>query len=341
MEDVMSVPRIVILRLIGLPVTMLLLSLSVFVVLRLLPSDPLSMMVPPTATKADVEALRTAFGLDRPIIVQYWTWLQSAVGGDLGDSITLKSAVLQLALDALPATVELALIALMISILTSIPLSVLYFRARNNRSAELAFDFFFDFMMAVPAFLWAIALILVFGVFLNLLPTSGRYGAEFTAHGPTGLVILDFMIHGDWRGLRDAVQHLILPAAALSLGFTPLVVRVIRAALIEVDAEPYAETARQRGYSESRVIWRHLMPNAAPPTVAVVGTQFGFLLGATVLVESLFSFPGLGNLMVQAVKNNDLPLVQGLALVFCAFMLAINVLVDVALVILNPKAGGI
>ncbi|MER9316259.1 ABC transporter permease [Mesorhizobium sp. M0659] len=317
---------------------MLLLSVCVFVVLRLLPSDPLSMMIPPTATAADVENIRTALGFNRPIPVQYLTWLQAALHGDLGQSIALKAGVSQLALNALPATVELALTALVLSIAISLPLAVLYFRARAWRAIALSLDVLFDFMMSVPAFLWAIALILIFGVFFNLLPTAGRYGSEFTAPGPTGLVLLDFLVHADWPGLRDAMSHLVLPASALALGFTPLVVRVIRGALIEVDTAPFAETARQRGYSESRVIWRHLLPNAAPATIAIIGTQFGFLLGATVLVESLFSLPGLGNLMVQAVKNNDLPLVQGLAIVFCAFTLVINVLADVALVIFNPKA---
>jgi len=153
----------------------------------------------------------------------------------------------------------------------------------------------------------------------------------------TGFLLIDFLLKGEWGNWLGAVRHLILPSLALAFGFAPLVIRVLRSSLLDQRGEAYVAVARLRGVSESRILWRHMLKNAALPALTMIGVQFGFLLGGALLVEMIFSFPGVGNLMIQAVRNNDLVLIQGIAIVFCVLMLLINAIVDTLYVILNPR----
>lgn len=316
--------------------TLLLLSLVVFVVLRLLPVDPLAMMLPPSATPADSAALRQQLGFDRPVVVQFLIWLRDAVTGSLGNSINFRQPVAPLMLSAIPATIELALMGLFLALLISIPGGVLAF-VLYRRRRETAADMIVTVMQSVPSFLWALLLIIVFGVVWPVLPFSGRVGQGVTLPGITGFVLIDLLVTGQFQAWFGALSHLLLPALALALGFAPLVIRVLRSSLIDAANEPYVEVARLRGLSETRILWRHMLKNAALPTVTMIGVQFGFLLGGALLVEMIFGFPGIGNLMVQAVKTNDLPLIQGIALLFCVLTLAINTVVDVLYALLNPR----
>jgi peptide/nickel transport system permease protein len=180
-------------------------------------------------------------------------------------------------------------------------------------------------------------LIVAFGVLWPILPFSGRVDPGTVLPDITGFALIDLLVTGQFKGWLGAVSHLVLPALALALGFAPLVIRVLRSSLIEAAHEPYVEVARLRGLSESRILWRHILKNAALPTITMIGVQFGFLFGAALLVEMIFGYPGLGNLMVQAVKANDLPLIQGIALIFCVLMLIITIVVDVLYAVLNPR----
>jgi peptide/nickel transport system permease protein len=192
-------------------------------------------------------------------------------------------------------------------------------------------------MQSVPSFLWSLLLILAFGVFWPVLPFSGRVGDGVTLPDITGFALVDLLLVGRFEAWLSAVSHLLLPALALALGFAPLVIRVLRSSLIDAANEPYVEVARLRGLSETRILWRHMLKNASLPTITMIGVQFGFLFGGALLVEMIFGFPGVGNLMVQAVKGNDLPLIQGIALIFCVLMLVITVFVDVLYAVLNPR----
>jgi peptide/nickel transport system permease protein len=192
-------------------------------------------------------------------------------------------------------------------------------------------------MQSVPSFLWSLLLILAFGVFWPVLPFSGRVGDGVTLPDITGFALVDLLLVGRFEAWLSAVSHLLLPALALALGFAPLVIRVLRSSLIDAANEPYVDVARLRGLSETRILWRHMLKNASLPTITMIGVQFGFLFGGALLVEMIFGFPGVGNLMVQAVKGNDLPLIQGIALIFCVLMLVITVFVDVLYAVLNPR----
>ena len=316
--------------------TLLLLSLVVFVVLRLLPVDPLSMMLPASATAADAAVLRQQLGFDRPIPVQFLIWLWEAVRGSLGNSINFRQPVTTLMLAAIPATIELALCGLLLALLISVPGGVIAY-VLYARKHEAAADMVVTLLQSIPSFLWALLLIIVFGVLWPVLPFAGRVGQGVTLPGITGFALLDLLLIGHLDAWLSALSHLFLPALALALSFAPLVIRVLRSGLIAAADEPYVEVLRLRGLSETRILWRHMLKNAALPTVTMIGVQFGFLFGGALLVEMIFGFPGVGNLMVQAVKGNDLPLIQGIALLFCVLTLGINAIVDVLYALLNPR----
>ena len=316
--------------------TALALSFIVFVVLRLLPADPLGMMLPPSASRADVEALRVALGLDKGIGTQYLVWLGRALQGDLGTSIYFRQPVVALVGNSLPATLELSLVSLVMALFIAIPGGIVLYLL-NRRRGELLADFVLVLLLSIPSFLWGIILIIVFGVLMPVLPFMGRTSGIIGSDLPTGFLLVDLLWTGRWRDWQDAVAHLMLPALALALGFSPLVARVLRASLIETATEQYVSVARLRGLSESRVLLRHMLGNAALPTLTLIGVQFGFLFGGTLLIEVIFSFPGIGNLMVQAIKNHDLMLIQGVALVFCLMVLAVNFVVDALYAVLNPR----
>jgi len=316
--------------------TLLLLSLVVFVVLRMLPVDPLAMLLPASATSADAAALRQQLGFDKPIPQQFLIWLWQALNGNLGSSINFRQPVAQLMFAAVPATLELTLTGLLLALLISVPGGVLAF-VLYQRRREAAADLIVALMQSIPSFLWSLLLILAFGVWWPLLPFSGRVGDGVTLPGITGFALVDLLRVGRFEAWLSAVSHLLLPALALALGFAPLVIRVLRSSLIDAANEPYVEFARLRGLSETRILWRHMLKNAALPTITMIGVQFGFLFGGALLVEMIFGFPGVGNLMVQAVKGNDLPLIQGIALIFCVLMLVITVIVDVLYAVLNPR----
>lgn len=316
--------------------TLLLLSMVVFVVLRMLPVDPLAMLLPASATAADAAALRQQLGFDKPIPQQFLIWLWEAVNGNLGSSINFRQPVVQLMLAAVPATLELTLTGLLLALVISVPGGVLAF-VLHQRRHEAAADLIVALMQSIPAFLWSLLLILAFGVFWPVLPFSGRVGDGVTLPDITGFALVDLLLVGRFEAWLSAVSHLLLPALALALGFAPLVIRVLRSSLIDAANEPYVDVARLRGLSETRILWRHMLKNASLPTITMIGVQFGFLFGGALLVEMIFGFPGVGNLMVQAVKGNDLPLIQGIALIFCVLMLVITVIVDVLYAVLNPR----
>jgi ABC-type dipeptide/oligopeptide/nickel transport system permease component len=323
-------------RLLAAIPTLLMLSLIVFVVLRLIPADPLAMMLPPNATPADAALLRHQLGLDKPIPSQFLIWLVNALHGNLGASISFQQPVAMLIGSTLPATLELCLSALVISLIISVPGGVFAY-AVTDRRGELPVSFAVVLMQSVPSFLWALLLIALLGVYLPVLPFSGRVGDGIPMPHLTGFLLIDFLVKGEFSGWLSAASHLVLPSLALAFGFAPLVIRVLRSSLLDQRNESYVGVARLRGVSESRILWRHMLKNAALPALTMIGVQFGFLFGGALLVEMIFSFPGVGNLMVQAVRNNDLVLIQGIAIVFCALMLVINAIVDTLYVIMNPR----
>jgi ABC-type dipeptide/oligopeptide/nickel transport system permease component len=321
--------------LIALP-TLLVVSVLTFVVLRLLPADPLAMSLPPNATQQEMAEMRRDMGLDRPIPVQYAIWISRALQGDFGRSIQFRRSVSDLILAALPTTLELVAMGLLLGILLGLAGGLLMFAWRGTVKEQLA-DVGSIVVLSIPEFLWAILLILGLGVGARLLPFIGRLDAEISVPRTTGFILLDTLLAGDAAAFRSALEHLALPAFSLALAITPLIMRVLRSSLFDTYAEDYITLARLRGLSEPRILLGHALKNAALPTVSLIGVQAGFMFGGTLLVEVIFTLPGIGNLMVQALHNQDLPLIQGIALVYCVIVLVLNTIVEVAYLGLNPK----
>jgi peptide/nickel transport system permease protein len=311
-------------------------SALLFVALRILPVDPAAMSMPPTATKVEIEQARVAMGLDRPLPEQYAIWLGQTLHGDLGNSIHLRRSVAPLLGDSLPATIELASAAMLLASTLGIAGGLLLFALRG-RALEPVADTASTLMMSVPEFLWALLFIFVFGVALSLLPFTGRLDPGIARPVWSGFLLLDALVLGQWAALRSAAAHLVLPAAALGVAFAPPIMRVLRASLIEVYQNDYIRQARLRGISETRILLGHALQNAALPTLTLMGVQFGFLFGGSLLVEVIYAYPGMGNLMVDAVRNADLPIIQAVGLTYCLVVLAINAAVDGLYQTLNPR----
>ena len=321
--------------LIALP-TILVVSVLIFVVLRLLPADPLAMSMPPNATQQEMAEMRHEMGLDRSIPAQYAIWLGRIVRGDFGRSIQFRRSVSDLILTALPTTLELVVTGLALGIFLGLGCGLLMFSWRGTLKEQVA-DVGSIVVMSIPEFLWAILLILGFGVAFRLLPFIGRMDAHITVPRTTGFLLVDTLLSGDISAFRSAIEHLALPALSLALAIMPLIMRVLRSSLFDTYVDEYITLARLRGLSERRILLFHALKNAALPTVSLIGVQAGFMFGGTLLVEVIFTLPGIGNLMVQALHNQDLPLIQGIALVYCVIVLVVNTVVEMAYLGLNPK----
>ena len=311
-------------------------SLVLFVVLRLLPADPTAMLIPPEASREDAERIRSALGLDRPIAEQYVLWLTSAVNGDLGESIQARQPVSDLILSALPITLELVFCGLVLGLLLGIGsgLAAFYWRGGVFERATEAVN---SLSQSIPEFLWGILLILAFGLAIPVLPFIGPIDPQMIVPRVTGFLLIDTLLAGRPDAFLSRLTHLILPAIALSMTKGPLIMRVLRSSLIEAYTEEYVATARLRGVSEARILFRHALRNASLPTVSLIGVQAGHMFGGTLLLETIYSLPGIGGLMISAIQTLDLPLIQGLALTYCAIVLLLNSLVDASYLWLNPR----
>jgi ABC-type dipeptide/oligopeptide/nickel transport system permease component len=311
-------------------------SALLFCVLRVLPVDPAAMSLPPMATLTEIEAKRHEMGLDKPLPQQYFIWLADALHGDFGRSIQYRRDSASLVATTLPATIQLAGTAMVIAAILGIGGGLLMFRVRGTVFEPLT-DMVSILLLSIPEFLWGLILLFVFGVTLNLLPFTGQVAPGLPVPRVTGFLLLDSLLVGRPDVFWSACQHLILPAVALGLAFSPTIMRVLRSSLFDVYHEDYIQQARLRGLSEGRILLGHAFKNASLPTLTLAGVQFGILFSGTLLVEVIYSYPGMGNLMVDAVRNADLPLIQAIGLTYCIVVLMINTVVDSLYVVLNPK----
>jgi ABC-type dipeptide/oligopeptide/nickel transport system permease component len=317
-------------------VILFIVSALLFCILRLLPVDPAAMSMPPNATIAEIEAKRRQMGLDQPLPRQYLIWLGQVIHGDFGTSIHFRRGVAGLIGTTLPATIELAVLAMLVAGSLGIVGGLFMFYVRGTRKEPLA-DTGSIVLLSLPEFLWGLFFILLFGVALELLPFTGRLSSNFQRPVVTGFLLLDTLLVGRPDMFANALKYMILPSLALGIAFSPTIMRVLRSSLIDVYHEDYIHQARLRGLSERRILIRHGLKNAILPTLSLMGVQFGFLFGGTLLIEVIYSYPGLGNLMVDAVRNADLPIIQAVGLTYCVVVLTINTVVDALYVVLNPR----
>jgi ABC-type dipeptide/oligopeptide/nickel transport system permease component len=321
--------------LVAVPILLVVCAL-LFSILRVLPVDTAAMSLPPNATTAEIEAKRSEMGLDLPLPQQFLIWLSDAAHGDFGRSIQFRRDAGRLVAETLPATIELAVIAMVIASVLGLGGGLLLFRARGSLWEALG-DIASTVLLSIPEFLWGLFLLFVFGVAFRWLPFTGRLSPGFVRPDLTGFLLLDTLIAGRLDMFWDALKHMILPAFALGLAFSPAIMRVLRSSLIDVYQEDFIQQLRLRGLTERRILVGHALKNAILPTLTLMGVQFGFLFSGTLLVEVIYSYPGMGNLMIDAVRNADLPVIQAVGLTYCIVILLITIVVDCLYLVLNPK----
>ena len=311
-------------------------AVVIFVLLRVVPGDPIAMMISPGASPSDIAALRAHYGLDASLPTQFAVWARDLAHGNLGTSISLRRHVLELLAERLPATLELAFAALALATLLGGAVAVFATLIADSALAPLV-DAVNGLFLAVPDFIWAFLLVLVFGVFAPVLPLSGRIDPGLDVHFHTPYYLLESLVTLRFSIAADVARHMLMPTLALGLPLAAVVTRVLKESLREAMVQDYVLLARLKGMSRLRLVMQEALRNAVAPTLALTGVQFTFLIGGTVIVERIFAYPGIGNLAVDAVINRDLPLIQGLTLVFGALFIAINIVVDALVVATNPR----
>ncbi len=328
--------RSVLIRLAATAITLLGVAVIVFFVIRVVPGNPIAMMLPPGATEADVARLTALYGLDKSIPQQFLIWGAGVLQGDFGTSITARQPVLDLVLGRLPATLELSVMALSIAVVLGGGMALTGTRVRSTR-AEAAIDITNGMALSIPDFLWGLLLMLAFGVLIPVFHISGRVSPSLTLPFTSNFYLFEAVIRLRFDLVADLLAHMLLPALALAIPLAAIISQLLKQSLKETMHLDYVTLARTKGYSEAHVILHEALPNAILPTLTLVGVQFTFLIGGTVIIERLFSYEGLGNMAIDAVINRDLPLIQGIVILFAVMFTAVNLLVDLSYAALNPR----
>lgn len=328
--------RILLLRLLTTAITLAGVAVIVFFVVRVVPGNPIAMMLPPGATEADIARLSALYGLDKPIVTQFGIWLSGVVQGDFGTSITTRQPVLDLVLGRLPATLELATMALVLAVILG-GMTALIGTRRRGTLTEGAIDVANGMALSVPDFLWGLVLMLVFGVLFPIFHISGRVTPSLDLPFTTNFYLFESLIRLRLDLWADLVAHMVMPALALAIPLAAVIGQLLKQSLKETMNLDYVTLARTKGYGETQVILQQALRNAVLPTLTLVGVQFTFLIGGTVIIERLFSYEGLGNMAIDAVINRDLPLIQGIVILFAVIFTAINLTVDLLYAVLNPR----
>ena len=311
-------------------------SFLIFLLMHIAPGDPVTLLLGDDATPADVARARHEWGLDKPLLVQYWDFLSHAATGDFGKSLKFNESVMKLVRERLPATLELAFASLCVAILIAIPLGV-YSAIKHNSMLDHAGMSVALIGVSLPNFWLGIMLIYFLGGQLNLLPVAGRieYGIEIKSI--TGLYLVDSLLTGNFAGFWSAAQHLLMPAVTLGSSLAAIVTRISRSSVLEVMRQDYVTTARAKGVSEKNVIWHHILRNALITIVTILGLQLGALLSGSVITETVFSFPGIGDLLIQSISARDYKLTQVLILIFAFTYFVVNLFVDLLYTLIDPR----
>lgn len=306
-------------RLLSLVLTLLLASAAIFLVLEVLPGDPAAIQLGTSAREDTLAALRTELGLDRPPAERYVAWLAGMAQGDLGISMTYRVPVADLVADRLAITIPLALLAIVLSTALAVPLGVLA-AANHEKVGDRAVMVFSQIGVAIPNFWFGLLLILFFSTYLGWFSAGGFPGWS--------------------EGVLPALQALLLPAVALALPQAAILARVTRSAVLDVLQEDFVRTARAKGLSRAVTLRRHVLRNALVPIATIMGLQFSFLVAGAILVENVFTLPGLGRLVFQALAQRDLVVIKDVVLLLAALVILVNFLVDLLYAYLDPRLKG-
>ena len=304
-------------RFVGSVIVMWAVATLVFIMLRLVPGDPIAAMLEDVGGVEEVEALRHKLGLDQPIYIQYFKWFWNMLGGDLGASIYgSRVPVAQILAESLPRTLSLAMLSAIIAIAIAVPAGIIA-ATRKNTAADNTVSFAAFLGLSMPDFWLAILLIIIFAATLKWMPAIGYVP----------------LAEGFWPWL----QHLILPAIAVGTGFSAIIARMIRSSMLEVLNADFMRVAASKGLTRRMLLIDHALPNALIPVVTVMGIALALLMAGAVVVENVFAIKGLGRVLIQGILNRDYPVVQGAVLVVSAIFILSNLLVDVLYVVIDPR----
>jgi peptide/nickel transport system permease protein len=295
-----------------------LVSLIVFALIHLVPGDPVMVILGSSAKAEQVELMRQRLGLDQNIAIQYWQWVTALLRGDLGTSIISDEPVAKLILERIPVTISVAAAALLLSLAISLPTGIIA-ALKHNTYTDYIFMTLVILAVSVPSFWLALLLMMLFSAHLKLLPMMGWVS-----------IFDDF-----WNG----IQYLILPATSLAFILAALVARMTRSSMLEVLREDFIVTALAKGTPKRYIVFKHALKNAFAPVLTIIGFQVGFLLGGTVVIEDIYSIPGIGRLIFSAITNRDYPVVQGCILLVTAIYVLVNAAVDVAYAYFDPRVS--
>jgi len=312
-------------------------TLVAFFLIRLVPGDPIETMAGERGIDAERHAkLLKEYGLDQPVIMQYGIYIGRVLQGDLGKSMITQVPVLREFLALFPATMELALCAIAFALVLGIPAGIVAAVKRNS-----VFDHGVMGLSltgySMPIFWWGLLLILLFSVQLGWTPVSGRIDVRYYIEPVTGFLTIDALLSGEKGAFRSALAHLALPTIVLGTQPLAIIARMTRSAMLEVLGEDYIRTARAKGLSSLRVVALHALRNALIPVITVIGLQVGVLFTGAILTETIFSWPGVGKWMIDAIARRDYPVLQGGVLLLGLIVMAVNLLVDIAYGIINPR----
>jgi peptide/nickel transport system permease protein len=309
-------PQFLLKRLLTLIATLIATSIIVFLVLEILPGDPALLVLGIDATDEQLAVFRQQYGLDRPILERYTDWIGNLLVGDFGISYAYKTPVWQMIADRLPLTYPLTLMAMLLTILLALGLGV-FAAARHNKPADVIVMGISQLGISIPNFWFGLLLILLFAVNLGWVSAGGFPG---------------------WAdGLGPGLQSLILPSIALAAVQAAILARITRSSVLEVLREDFVRTARAKGLSRHAVLWRHVLRNALIPVVTMIGLQFGNLLAGAIVVEQVFSLPGLGRLIFQAINNRDIEVVKAAVVLLAFTVVTVNFIVDVLYAVIDPR----
>ncbi|MCF4124920.1 ABC transporter permease subunit [Methylobacterium sp. SyP6R] len=317
--------------------TFLGITLVAFFLIRLVPGDPIETMAGERGIDpARHAALRAEYGFDKPLLVQYGIYLERLAHGDLGRSISTKEPVISEFASLFPATIELGICAILFALLIGLPAGILAALRRNS-----VFDHGVMGLSltgySMPIFWWGLLLILLFSVQLGWTPVSGRIDVQYFIEPVTGFLLIDTLLSDESGAFASALSHLILPAVVLGTVPLAVIARMTRSAMLEVLGEDYMRTARAKGLPSWRIVGLHALRNALIPVVTVIGLQVGVLFTGAILTETIFSWPGIGKWLIEAIGRRDYPVLQGGILLIGAVVMAVNLLVDLAYGLVNPR----
>jgi peptide/nickel transport system permease protein len=323
-------------RLAGTVPVLLLISLLVFLLIHAAPGDPTLLLLGEETNTAEIAKAKERWGLDRPLYIQYFKFVASALTGEFGKSFKYAEPVANVIKTRLPATIELAIFSIVIAIVLAIPLGV-WAGSRPNSWLDNLGTTFGLFGISMPSFWLGIMLILLLAGVLNVLPTSGR--STYGIAGPeiTGFYLLDSLLQNNSTAVWDALTHIFMPALALGVNMLGILMRITRSSVLEVMNEDYIVTARAKGLQEKNIVWRHVTSNALIPVITVVGLELGTLLSGSIIVETVFAWPGSGSLLITALNARDYPLVTGLVMTYTAAFVLINVIIDGLYAVIDPR----